>query len=99
MPTPPPRNAIVPGASRGIGRAVALRLARGGFDVVVNYAGAADKAAEVVNDIAVQADVADAASGARLFNQSQRAHGTLGVVVNSAGLMKLLPIAPGPFEY
>ena len=69
-PNPAPKHAIVTGASRGIGRAVALRLARDGFAVVVNYAGAADKAAEVVEEItsrggravAVQADVADAAS-------------------------------------
>ena len=106
MTTPPPRNAIVTGASRGIGRAVALRLARDGFAVVVNYAGAADKAAEVVNEIAgqggraiaVRADVADAASAARLFDEAERAHGTIGVVVNSAGIMKLFPIASGPVE-
>jgi NAD(P)-dependent dehydrogenase (short-subunit alcohol dehydrogenase family) len=43
-----PKHAIVTGASRGIGRAAALRLARDGFAVVVNYAGSRDKAAEVV---------------------------------------------------
>jgi 3-oxoacyl-[acyl-carrier protein] reductase len=98
MTTPAPRNAIVTGASRGIGRAVALRLARDGLAVVVTYAGAADKAAEVVNEIAgqggraiaVQADVADAASATRLFDEAERAHGTIGVVVNSAGIMKRL---------
>jgi 3-oxoacyl-[acyl-carrier protein] reductase len=64
-----PKHAIVTGASRGIGRAAALRLARDGFSVVINYAGNRDKAAEVVKEItgkggraiAVQADVADAA--------------------------------------
>jgi 3-oxoacyl-[acyl-carrier protein] reductase len=106
MSNPPPANAIVTGASRGIGRAVALRLARDGFAVVVNYAGASDKAAEVVNEItgqggravAVQADVADAAGVARLFDEAERAHGRIGVVVNSAGIMKLFPIASGQVE-
>jgi 3-oxoacyl-[acyl-carrier protein] reductase len=106
MDTAAPLNAIVTGASRGIGRAVALRLARDGFAVVVNYAGAADKAAEVVNEIAgqggraiaVRADVADAASVARLFDEAEHAHGKIGVVVNSAGIMKLFPIASGRVE-
>jgi 3-oxoacyl-[acyl-carrier protein] reductase len=102
----PPRNAIVTGASRGIGRAVALRLTRDGFAVVVNFAGARDKAAEVVAEItsrgvraiAVQADVTDAASVARLFDEAERAHGQIGVVVNSAGIMKLYPIVSGRVE-
>ncbi len=106
MNTLAPSNAIVTGASRGIGRAVALRLARDGFAVVVNYAGAGGKAAEVVKEIAanggraiaVQADVADAASVARLFDEAEQAHGKIGVVVNSAGIMKLFPIASGRVE-
>ena len=68
MSTPPPQDAILTDASRGIDRAVALRLARNGFAVVVDHAGAADKTAAVVKEIAahsgrvfaVQADVADA---------------------------------------
>ena len=101
-----PKHAIVTGASRGIGRAAALRLARDGFAVVINYAGNRDKAAEVVKEItgkggraiAVQADVADAAGVARLFDESEQAHGKIGVVVNSAGIMKLFPIASGKVE-
>ena len=105
-PNPAPKHAIVTGASRGIGRAVALRLARDGFAVVVNYAGAGDKAAEVVKEItsrggraiAVQADVAEAAGVARLFDEAEQAHGKIGVVVNSAGIMRLFPIASGRVE-
>src|SRR4029079_15918943 len=71
-----------------------------------HYAVAADKAAEVVNEIAGQggramagrADVADAASVARLFDEAEHAHGKIGVVVNSAGIMKLFPIASGRVE-
>jgi len=102
----PPQSAVVTGASRGIGRAVALRLARDGFAVVVNYSGSREKAAEVVADItghggravAVQADVADPAGVARLFDQAEQAHGRIGVVVNSAGIMKMLPIATASVE-
>src|SRR5438105_6745513 len=76
------KNAIVTGASRGIGRAAALRLARDGFAVVVNFAGNRGKAAEVVKEItgaggraiAVQADVADPAGVARVVDEAELAH-------------------------
>ena len=72
------RSSVVTGASRGIGRAIALRLARDGAAVVVNYAGNAAAAAEVVSEIeqaggralAVQADVSKAADVTRLFAES-----------------------------
>src|SRR5690348_13964917 len=71
------RSAIVTGASRGIGSTVAKRLARDGFAIVVNYAGNAAKAGEVVAEIkaagghaiAVQADVANVAEVESLFKQ------------------------------
>ena len=100
------RTAIITGASGGIGRAVALRLARDGFAVVVNYAGNTAKAEGVVNEIksagghaiAVQADVANAAEVERLFKKTLDAFGRIDVVVNSAGIMPLGRIADGDIE-
>lgn len=100
------KTAIVTGSSRGIGRAVAIRLARDGFAVVVNYAGNAAKGEEVVAEIkaeggqaiAVQADVANVADVERLFNEALETFRRVDVVVNSAGIMPLLPIAEGDIE-
>lgn len=100
------KTAIVTGGSGGIGRAVALRLAKDGFAVVVNYAGNAAKAEAVVaeikaNDrqaIAVQADIANAAEVARLFKETLDTLGAIDVVVNCAGIMPLSPIAKGDVE-
>jgi 3-oxoacyl-[acyl-carrier protein] reductase len=101
MAPEPTKTAIVTGAARGIGRAVATRLARDGFAVVVNDAGNTDKAEKVVNEIksvggratAVLADVTNTADVERLFTEGERALGAIGVVVNSAGIMKMLPLA------
>jgi 3-oxoacyl-[acyl-carrier protein] reductase len=100
------KSAIVTGASRGIGRVVAKRLAKDGFAVVVNYAGNAAKAQDVVNEIAsdggnavaLQADISKAEDVANLFTQTKEQFGQIDVVVNNAGIMGLSPIIKGDLD-
>ena len=87
--------AIVTGASRGIGRAIALALARQGNDVVVNYASSAEAAREVVEAIqqigrdavAVQADMSDIDAATVLVETAMEKWGRVNVVVNNAGMV------------
>ncbi|WP_238016251.1 SDR family oxidoreductase [Dactylosporangium sp. AC04546] len=95
------RVAIVTGGSRGIGRAVAERLAADGQDVVIAYASNDAEAKATVEAItatgrrasAVKADVADEQAVAGLFDEAERLYGGVDVVVNAAGRMVLSPIA------
>ncbi|OQP07951.1 beta-ketoacyl-ACP reductase [Geobacillus sp. 46C-IIa] len=88
--------ALVTGASRGIGRAVALELARQGANVAVNYAGSEAKANEVVETIrslgreafAVQADVARAEDVERMVKTVLDQFGRLDILVNNAGITR-----------
>lgn len=103
MTTNTQKVAIVTGASRGIGAAIAQRLAKDGFTVVVNYAGNAGEAEQLAGKIeaaggkalTAQADVSDAAAVARLFDKTEAAFGGIDVLVNNAGIMRLATIADG----
>ncbi|MCK2215624.1 SDR family oxidoreductase [Actinomadura sp. ATCC 31491] len=95
------RVAVVTGGSGGIGGAVARRLAADGMAVVVHYAGSAGRAEEVVASItraggtavALPGDVADEAPMTALFDETERRFGGIDVVVNTAGIMLLAPVA------
>ena len=92
--------AIITGSSRGIGRAIALKLAGNGASIVVNYAGNAGKAQEVVAEIeklgveaiAVQADISKIPDIQRLFEQTLERFGKVDILVNNAGIAFYKPI-------
>ena len=97
----PSKVALVTGASRGIGAAVARRLASDGFSVVVNYASSSNEADALVAElkaagaqaIAVKADVAKADEVRHMFEISEQKLGKVDVLVNNAGVLKTVPLA------
>ena len=106
MKTSPTKTAVVTGASGGIGRVVAKKLASDGFAITVHYAGNPAKAEAVVSEIknaggkaiSVQADVTKPGDVETLFKQTLEAFGKVDVVVHTAGIMPLLPISGGDVE-
>ncbi len=95
------KRALVTGASRGIGAAIALALADKGADVAITYERSADRAAEVVRAIeakgrkalAIQADSADPAAVKRSVDEAAEGLGGLDILVNNAGIARFGPFA------
>ena len=92
--------AIITGASRGIGRSIAERLAQEGAAVIVNYGKSADKAQSVVRTIeakggkavTVQADISKVADIRRLFQEALRHFGRIDIVIANAGMFNQKPL-------
>ena len=103
------KTAVVTGAGRGIGRAIALRLATEGANVIVNYNGSAKRAEEVVNEItacgghaeAIQCSVSDFESVAAMMDGVIKKYGSIDILVNNAGITKdnlLMKMSEGDFD-
>ena len=100
------KSALITGSSRGIGRAIAERLAADGTVVVINYTRSPKQADETVNAItarggtalAIQADVSKPAEVRRLFDEAEKAVGTLDIVVANAGVFLRKPLTESDEE-
>lgn len=99
--TAPLKVALVTGASRGIGAVIARQLAEDGFAVAINYASSASEASALAAELqqaghralAFKADVADSAAVRELFAQVEAQLGHVDVLINNAGILKVLPLA------
>jgi 3-oxoacyl-[acyl-carrier protein] reductase len=95
------KTAIVTGSSRGIGRAIAVLLAQKGFCAAVNCSSNIADAQKVVQEIekaggraiAVLGNVADPSAAANIFDQTEKAFGSVDVLVNTAGVIAIKPVA------
>ena len=100
MPKLNGKVAVVTGASKGIGAAIALELAKEGASVVVNYASSKEGAEKVVSEIkknggkamAIQANLANPADIQRLFKETSDAFGKIDILINNAGVYEFVPI-------
>ncbi|MFC3040297.1 3-oxoacyl-[acyl-carrier-protein] reductase [Virgibacillus xinjiangensis] len=90
------KNALVTGASRGIGRTIALELASKGANVAINYAGNEEKAKEVAREVeglggkavTIRADVADESEVKEMIKQVTKEFGSLDILINNAGITR-----------
>ncbi|WOI12490.1 SDR family oxidoreductase [Thalassospira lucentensis] len=95
------RTAIITGAARGIGVALAKRLAQDGFAVVINYANSATSADALVEELtasghqamAIKADITNADAVKQMFDHAETRFGGVDVIVNNAGIMTTQPIS------
>ncbi|WP_248797950.1 SDR family oxidoreductase [Pseudomonas sp. MWU13-2105] len=101
MTTQTRKVAIVTGASRGIGAVIARQLAAEGFAVAINYASSATEASALAVElrqaghqaIAIRSDVASSADVARMFDETEQQLGKVDVLINNAGILKVMPLA------
>jgi 3-oxoacyl-[acyl-carrier protein] reductase len=90
------KTAVITGASRGIGRAIALKLAKLGANIVVNYRNSEDAVKEVVREIqalgatalAIQCDISSYSDVENMMKKSLEQFGTIDILVNNAGITK-----------
>lgn len=95
------KSALVTGASRGIGAAIAKRLARDGAEVAITYSASPDRAQQLVDEIvkaggkavAIKADAADQTAVRAAVQQAAKEFGKIDILVNNAGVLALGPIA------